>query len=261
VLASVRNLLKQKMTPATFQRTRYWWWYWKLYLPRRAASIAVRRTPTVQGEPSPLLDRLREINVFAPTVMCRVMARYGSDKGSGWHNYTGVYSNLFESLFNSEIRIFELGICRIDAGDGRPGASLRAWREMFPRALVFGADIERDVLFTEDRIETFYCDQLDPGAIHDLWAQPALQDGMDILVEDGLHTYAASISFLESSLQRIRPGGYYVVEDITHSDLQLWRKQMPDYVKRFPNYDFVIAELPSAQNNYDNNLVIIQRVS
>ena len=220
------------MWPESFRAARYWWWFTKLYLPHRAASVVVRRTPIVRGEPSHLLDRLRKINVFAPTAMCRVMAKYGSDKGSGWHNYTGVYSRLFESFFDSNVRIFELGICRVDDGDGRPGASLRAWREMFPRARVFGADIERQVLFTEDRIDTFYCDQLDPIAIRELWAQPKLHEGMDILIEDGLHTYAASISFLEGSLERVRPGGYYVVEDITHSDLQLWHKQIPEYVKR-----------------------------
>jgi hypothetical protein len=34
--------------------------------------------------------------------------------------------------------------------------------------LFMGADIDRDVLFKEDRIDTFYCDQLDRVAIHDL---------------------------------------------------------------------------------------------
>ena len=259
MLAGVTDLLKQKMKPETFRRARYWWWYGKLYLPHRALSLAIRATPVVEGEPSALLDRLRKINVFAPTSMCRVMSKYGSDKGNGWHNYTAVYSDLFRNLFQSKIRIFELGICRIDAGDGRPGASLRAWREVFSNASIFGADIERDVLFTEDRIDTFYCDQLDGGAIRDLWAEPALQEGIDILIEDGLHTYAASISFLEGSLQRVRPGGYYVVEDVSRDDLQLWREQIPIYTKRFPGHDFVIAELPSANNNYDNNLVVVQR--
>ena len=32
-----------------------------------------------------------------------------------------------------------------------------------------GADIDRDVLFTEDRIKTYYIDQRDPAAIEAFW--------------------------------------------------------------------------------------------
>jgi hypothetical protein len=266
VKAGVRNLLRRKLSPETFRRTSYWWWEGKFYLPRRAASLVVRRNPVVYGEPSDLLEGLRGVNVFAPTAMCRVMTRYGSDKGNSWHNYTTVYSNLFEKLRNREIRLFELGLCRVDPqesgrGVGHPGASLRGWRELFPRAMVFGADIDRNVLFNEDRIQTYYCDQLDSQAIRDLWAQPALQSEMDIIIEDGLHTFPASISFLEGSLERVRVGGTYVVEDISRKDLPMWKKQLPLYASQFPNFDFVLAELPIALNDYDNNLVIIQRRS
>jgi hypothetical protein len=260
VLAGFRDVLKRKLNPETFGRTRYWWWCGKFYLPRRAASLVVRRTPVVYGEPSDLLGRLREVNVFAPTTMCRIMTKYDSDKGNSWHNYTGVYSHLFGKLRNREIRIFELGICRKDPQYGRrPGASLRAWRELFPRATVFGADIDRSVLFTEDRIQTYYCDQLDSDAIRDLWAQPALRGEMDILIEDGLHTFPASVSFLAGSLEHVCVGGIYVVEDINRTDLQMWHNQLPIYASQFPNYDFVLAELPNAFNDCDNNLLIIRR--
>ncbi len=266
MIAGVRGLLKRKLSPETFRRTSFLWWEGKFYLPRRAASLVIRRTPIVYGEPSKLLESLRGVNVFAPTPMCRVMTKYGSDKGNSWHNYTAVYFHLFEKLRNREIRIFELGLCRVDPeesgkGVGHPGASLRGWREMFPRAMVFGADIDRDVLFAEDRIQTYYCDQLDSDAIRDLWAQPALQDEMDIIIEDGLHTFPASVSFLEGSLERVGVGGFYVVEDIGRKDLPMWHKQLPIYASRFKNFDFVLLELPNPLNNYDNNMVIIQRRS
>ena len=31
-----------------------------------------------------------------------------------------------------------------------PGASLRDWRDYFPNALVFGADIDIEILFTDE---------------------------------------------------------------------------------------------------------------
>jgi hypothetical protein len=268
VIASVRDVLRRRLSSEAYQHTHYLWWLSKFYVPRRVASAVVRRTAHLHGRPSDLVDNLRGVNVFAPTAMCRIMTRYGSDKGNSWHNYTAVYSHLFAKLRDREIRIFELGICRKDpqvpssgGGDGRPGASLRAWREIFPRAMIFGADIDRDVLFAEDRIQTFYCDQLDSGAVGALWAEPALRDDMDIIIEDGLHTFPASLSFLAGSLEHVSVGGIYIVEDISRQDLQMWHKQLPVYASDFVNFDFVLAELPSDNNDYDNNLLIIKRRS
>jgi cellulose biosynthesis protein BcsQ len=84
---------------------------------------------------------------------------------------------------------------------------------------------------------------------------------MDILIEDGLHTFPANVSFLDGSLERVRVGGTYIVEDIRRSDLPMWHKQLPIYAKQFSNFDFVLLELPNALNDYDNNLLIIRRRS
>jgi hypothetical protein len=87
------------------------------------------------------------------------MTRHGSDKGSGWHNYTTVYSTLFWGWHDRPLRILELGLGTNNPGlmwHGVPGASLRGWREIFPSALIYGADIDRDILFQEERIKTLF---------------------------------------------------------------------------------------------------------
>jgi hypothetical protein len=268
MITTSREILKRNLSPEAFRRVSAYWWYGKFYLPRRIASTVIRRTPVVTGEPSDFVDRLREINVFAPTAMCRTMTSYGSDKGNSWHNYTAVYSELFGKLRGRALRIFELGLgtnnpqlASTMGVDGRPGASLRGWRELFPKALIFGADIDRDILFSEDRIQTFYCDQTDSTAIRNLWAQPVLQDEMDIIIDDGWHRFAGNASFLAGSLDHLRAGGFYVVEDIRGVELDQWREALPAYAKQYPNCDVALLELPSAFNNYDNNLVIIRKRS
>jgi hypothetical protein len=268
MIAAVRDLLKRKLSPEAFRYVCLCWWYGKFFLPRRIASIVVKRSPKVYGEPSDFVDRLRGINTFAPTTMCLIMTRYGSDKGNSWHNYTAVYSELFKTLRDRELRIFELGLgtnnpklASTMGVDGRPGASLRGWREIFPKALVFGGDIDRDILFAEPRIQTFYCDQTDSTAISNLWAQPPLRDPMDIIIDDGLHRFLANASFLAGSLGHLRTGGIYVVEDIRGVELDHWREQLPIYAKDLPNYDVALLELPSAFNQYDNNMLIIQKKS
>jgi hypothetical protein len=273
MVASARELFRREFSPQAFQYLNSCWWYSRYYLPRLVASVFVRRTPKVQGFPSgrkltPLLDELRGINVVTPTRMCRVMTRHGSDKGQGWHNYTTVYSALLGKLRDRRLLIFELGLGTNNPNlissmgvNGQPGASLRGWRELFPNALVYGADIDSQILFQEDRIKTFYCNQLDPVAIHDLWLQPELQDGMDIIIDDGLHTFEGNTSFLDGSLERLRPHGIYVIEDISQKTIAKWNNHLESiYAKRFPDHEFVLAMLPNSISRYeDNNLLIIRR--
>lgn len=198
--------------------------------------------------------------------MCRIMSKYGSDKGNGWHTYTPVYFKIFKGLFERKLKIFELGIGTNNPNlpstmgmIGRPGASLRGWRECFPNAEIFGADIDRNILFSEDRIATFYCDQLDSTAIQGLWREPELHEGADVIIDDGLHTFEANANFLAGSLQYVRADGFYMVEDIPRHDLESWRTHLPIYAERFPDFDFALLELPSPINYFDNNLMIARR--
>src|SRR5438045_9302449 len=98
------------------------------------------------------------------------------------------YSALYTELCDRALVVLELGLGsnRPDMPSnmgvfGAPGASLRGWRELFPHARVYGADVDRRILFQEDRIKTFYCNQLDPSSIRNLWSHPGLQGGADIL--------------------------------------------------------------------------------
>lgn len=268
---AVREFLRRHLSPQAYRQLRLWW-RCRLYWPSLAASYIVKGRPVVRGFPndrsSDLVNELRDVNVLAPTEMCRVMNRHGSDKGvGGQHNYTPLYSVLFGKLRNQRLRIFELGLGSNNpefaanmGTDGIPGASLRGWKEFFPKALVYGADIDPGALFAEDRVVTFYCDQLDADAIKQLWAQPALQAGMDVIIEDGMHTFEGSVSFLEGSIGQLRPGGIYVIEDIAKQTLGRWLNELEtNYPTRFPSHDFALVELPDSFNRHSNNLLIVRR--
>lgn len=267
--AVVSTLLRQSMPPAAYRRVRAGWWCASFYVPRIAAAGFARKNPEVHAYPGEgeLARQLRQVNVLAPTEMCRVMTWHGSDKGAGRHNYTTVYSALFRRWRGQPLRIFELGLGTNNPAlqstmgvNGRPGASLRAWRQLFPRAQVFGADIDRDILFKEERIKTFYCDQLDGRTICDLWSQPALRDGMDIIIDDGLHTFEANASFLGRSLEHLRPGGVYAVEDIHRDSIAQWLRRLETTSSRLLAFcQFALVQLPAPANLDDNNLLVIRK--
>ena len=251
----VRSVLYRTLSPGTFQLVRYRWWSLSSYCPRLITSKCVKHTPQVRGfgaaqNSSHLAMQLQTVNVLAPTEMCHVMTKYGSDKAR-MHRYTAVYSELFKGRYDQPLRVFELGLGTNNPAApsnmgvfGSPGASLRGWRELFPHALVYGADIDRGVLFQEDRIKTFYCDQLDQSSIRELWSHPDLQVGADIIIEDGLHTFEANVSFLEGSLDHLRPGGTYIAEDIAWNHVDEWYDRLETiYSKRYPIYEFAFVVL------------------
>jgi hypothetical protein len=196
------------------------------------------------------------------------MDKYKSDKASkpdwvdfGGHNYTRLYSQLFESLRDKEITIFELGIgsnnvlIPYNMGDmGTPGASLRGWKEYFTRAKIYGADIDKNTLFEEERIKTFYCDETSISDIKKLWLE--IGEKMDIIIDDGLHEFKYNLFFLENSLDRLSSGGYYIIEDICESDLASWEKEIPKLRNKYKNFSFELISLAWTHN--DNNLVLVR---
>jgi hypothetical protein len=270
--SAVRDFLKSNLSPEIIWFLRYRWWLATFFVPRVYFSSFVRRNPKVRSfpadHPTKLADQLRAINVFVPTEMCRVMSRHGSDKGQKLHNYTMVYSALFGKSRDQALRIFELGLgtnnpsLASSMGKlGRPGASLRGWQELFPNSSIFGADIDREILFEEDHIRTFYCDQLDSSAIRDLWLHPDLRAPMDIIIDDGLHTFDGNISFLNGSLEHLRPGGIYVVEDILQDDTEKWNAHLKTVCSsQFPDYEFAFVDLTDTVNCSANNLLIVRRL-
>lgn len=262
---SLSPLVRRTLSPRTVQVLRFRIWYVFSYLPRLLTCRLATRHPQVRGfkgDPgrSVLAERLQAVNVLAPTEMCPVMAGYGSDKAL--HSYTQVYSALFKDWLDRPLRLLELGLGTNNPAVlsnmgvfGAPGASLRGWRDLFPQASVYGADVDRGVLFEEDRIKTYYCDQLDQSSIRKMWADPALRGGADIIVEDGLHTFEANVSFLEESLDHLRPGGIYVIEDIGWEDIERWCERLDKvYSKQYPTHEFAFVVL--AKREYNNMLVI-----
>ncbi len=269
----VQTLLYRTISPGAFAFIRLRWRF-LLFVKQTVASWFITRAPDVRGFGGgsgalDLFETIGNVNVLARTSMCRVMLRHGSDKSYHSHNYTTVYAALFKGLRDQPLRIFELGLGSNNLAmpfhmgvNGIPGASLRGWREIFPHAEVYGADIDRDSLFGEDRIKTFYCDQLNRESIRDLWLHPDLSEGADVLIEDGLHTFEGNVSFLEGSLAHLRPGGTYVIEDIDQENAERWRNLLEaDYSKRFPKYAFAFVSLPTYADVRDNNLIVIRRVA
>ncbi|WP_026464235.1 hypothetical protein [Adhaeribacter aquaticus] len=212
-----------------------------------------------------------KFNCLTQTPLCDIMKMQGSDKalyqGEGKHNYTTFYNEAFAPLSKKPIRFFELGLgtnnpdIKANMGSaGRPGASLRGWKKFFPLANIFGADIDSSILFEEDRIKTFYCDQTDSSIIKRMWDQPELQEDFDVIIDDGLHEYFANIIFFQNSIHKLKVGGIYIIEDILRTELTNWEHTIENYAKEYPNLRFTVLKIPNVFNTWDNNLIVVERI-
>lgn len=175
---------------------------------------------------------------YAPSqwsLLAHLCDLYGSDKGelrsSGhpypWpsHSYSDYYSTLFEHCRHGVTKVFECGLGTNNPDrdstmgeGGKPGASLRVWRDYFPNATIVGCDIDRTILFQEQRISTYFIDQTDSGAVTAFWSGVAIRD-FDLMIDDGLHTFEAGITLFQGSIDRLGPDGVYVIEDVPLKDL------------------------------------------
>lgn len=201
------------------------------------------------------------------TELCDIMTKYGSDKGNGYHIYTILYYDMFNNIKNDGLNIFELGLGtnNIDVpsnmgSSGIPGASLRGWREFFVNSNIYGADIDSRILFNEDRIMTFYCDQLNSDDINKMWDNEVLNNLLfDVIIDDGLHTFESNLNFLENSLHKLNNDGVYICEDLSLNTVELFKKEFDTLKIKYPKLTFEIVNLDTPNNQYDNNLLIVKQ--
>jgi trans-aconitate methyltransferase len=203
-----------------------------------------------------------------PTVLCEIMGRHKSDKGhvnilESWHNYTTFYYSLFKEWREKPLRLFELGIGTTNesmisnmGSGGRPGASLYGWHEFFPHAKIIGADIDTNILFETDSIQTFYCDQTNPDTIKTVWEK---LDPVDIIIEDGMHTFHANVCFFEYSIHKLKTNGYYIIEDILREEESLFLEKIKEWERKYTDCIFTFIHIPSTVNHFDNTLLVVNK--
>ena len=98
---------------------------------------------------------------------------FGSDKSRN-HNYHYIYQPIIDRLLisNKKVCLSEIGLgtSNIDTLSnmgilGSPGASARAFKNYSKNIEIIGGDVDKRIIFQEDRIQTFHVDQLDLNSL------------------------------------------------------------------------------------------------
>lgn len=184
-------------------------------------SLGRERPSIIKAEEFPQ----NQAEIESATAVETALDSFGSDKA--WrHHYHHVYGRILAS--RSEIEaVLEIGMGTTNRDivshmgpNATPGASLRAFRAFLPNAMIFGADIDKRILFQEERIATYHVDQTNLDSLEILARE--VPDDLDLVVDDGLHSPDANVAVLAFGLRKLKVGGWIVIEDISKHALPVW---------------------------------------
>ena len=218
-------------------------------------------------------------------ILSEIMSKYNSDKGYGLceefiinnkyppngvcHNYTYFYDQLFSEYRNQPLTIFEMGVgVPACMGMGSWAGSLLGWEEYFPNSTIFSADFDKDFLYCDERITSYYVDQENSDSIIDMWKNLE-EKTFDIIVDDGPHSYLSNILFYKNSINKLKTNGIYIIEDINLDFIDDLYDEVLSY-NNDNNINVNIVKLiipwpkkfvhPDARILKMNNLIIIQKL-
>jgi SAM-dependent methyltransferase len=187
---------------------------------------------------------MAEIELFGNT-----FKKYESDK-TGYHTYENVYGTLFSD--RKEVKnVLEVGI--------HLGASLRAWKELFPHANIIGLENNIQRFFTEERITSMYVDQSIMKTFDDFKSVMRGTE-FDFIVDDGCHYLQETKDTFKQLLPLLKTGGWFVVEDIREEFEEEWRgiaEGLDD------SYDYNLYNMNhiSETNGKDNIVLAVKKIA
>lgn len=174
--------------------------------------------------------------------------KYGTDKCPQIkHHFTEFYNELFKDRREQIRKVVEIGIGKL-APRYTLGASLYMWREYFPNAQIFGLDNDPDMMFIDDRITTYLCDQTSIERLILATTAISIGQSIDLFIDDGLHTPESQIFTCRTVMPFLDRSAVYAIEDAAHAS---------QIVKALPEYDCKVLRR-SRIKYQDDRLVIVR---
>ena len=129
-----------------------------------------------------------------------------------WSNYGPIYDRHFADYRDQPINILEIGVLK--------GGSMRLWEKYFPKANIYGIDIDEECQqYESNRTKIFIGDQGDVSFLRNIKAKiPRI----DIIIDDGSHRAKDQKITFEEMYYHLKTPGVYLIEDI---ELNYWKNK------------------------------------
>lgn len=177
--------------------------------------------------------------------------KYGTDKCPQInHCFTPFYYEFLKDKKYTIKKVLELGIgnekdmafCK----HYKVGASLFMWRDFFPNAQIYGADILPETMFESDRIKTFLCDERRPSTLKKLIRKTG--SDIDLFIDDGSHRLSYQIYACLHFMPLLQKSVIYIIEDVRRPDVIM--KVLSE------KYDCELADLKGRRRRNDNLIIV-----
>lgn len=198
----------------------------------------------------------------AKTALCDLGIQFPTDKSpynigssSGHrHPYTAVYDLLFASLRFKEINFGEIGI--------EYNQSMICWRNYFTKAKLWGWE------YYQEKINAALKDNLQDTTyltmnVHN---EESILTGFersgvlfDILIEDSTHKFEDQIRVAKFAHRFIKPGGFFVIEDIFRNRSEDdYTRELADVLQYYHSVTFINTEHENRYSpGWDNDKLLI----
>lgn len=192
--------------------------------------------------------RAAQITAGLHDPLTRLAAKYKSDKGITifpFHGYTKNYHTLFQHVRNTEFNLLEIGLARVE--DRRALSitcpSLNMWVDYFPKAYIYGFDIDDFSTVQLPRTRIIRGDQGNPD---DLLQVVQTCSTFDVIIDDGSHASYHQQVTMQTLFPSLSSKGLYIIEDLNFQPADI-ETSMPctyktkDLLKDRPALDKMIS--------------------
>lgn len=178
-------------------------------------------------------------------VNLKINPNYGTDKGNPKSYIDEFYEEKFFPLKNKSLTLVEIGV--------RSGSSLKLWSEYFCKnAKIYGLDnlddknnhsvpINKDWT-SSNNVEYIVCDAYVEDSANKIGK-------IDILIDDGPHTFESHVKLLDLYIDKINPGGLIVIEDVSYDPNKIYQ-YLPDNLKE--------TSYVCDYGGYDDRLIVVE---
>jgi len=187
-------------------------------------------------------------------LLTKLGAKYDTDKSPlVMHFYTDYYYKLFKDMRRKVKKVVEMGIGSPETMGKHckhyvTGASLYMWRDFFPNAQIYGADIDPKTMFKADRIKTFLCDSTKKKDVENLIKHTG--SDIDIFIDDGTHYFYQILFLCKTVMPLLQDKVIYVIEDALYPT---------NVVHRLGEFDCYIPPSTSPRRIYRDSLIVVRK--
>lgn len=167
--------------------------------------------------------------------LTNLAVEYGTDKWSRKHHYTPTYFELFKDRRKEVKKVLEIGVAE--------GAGLKMFRDFFPNAFIYGAEIDPKRMFESERIKVYRADQSNEFDLQMLIDN--IGTDIDLVIDDGSHRPNDQIVSCIKIFPQLDKGATYIIEDVGM-----------DISEQLAEFN---PEVKKVGHRYDDRLIICQK--